>query len=73
MAAANLPDEEYDQVELITDPALCQGFSNIELTPDPDEWLWAGNSGMPATTNFIRGASRVFEGYNSFDASRAEA
>jgi alkaline phosphatase D len=56
MAAANPPDEEYDQVELITDPAFMSRFFHIELTPDPDEWLkWAEIQGMPSNvTNFIR-------------------
>jgi alkaline phosphatase D len=48
MAAANPPDEDYDQVELITDPAFMSRFFHLELTPDPDEWLkWSKTQAIP--------------------------
>jgi alkaline phosphatase D len=55
IAAANPPDEEYDQVELITDPAFMSRFFHIELTPDPEEWLkWSKQQNVPdCVTRFI--------------------
>ncbi|HDG61687.1 MAG: AAA family ATPase [Thermotoga sp. 4484_232] len=42
MAAMNPPDEEYDQADLITDPAFISRFFIIEVSPDPREWVeWA--------------------------------
>lgn len=47
MASANPPDEEYDQVELITDPAFLSRFFHLVLTPDKDEWVrWARKNGI---------------------------
>lgn len=56
MAAANPPDEEYDQVELITDPAFMSRFFHLELTPDSEEWLeWARTQNLPdCVTRFIK-------------------
>jgi len=39
MGAANPPDEEYDQVDLITDPAFMSRFFHLELSPDVDDWV----------------------------------
>ncbi len=48
MAAANPPDEEYDQVELITDPAFMSRFFHLEITPSADEWIkWAEKYEVP--------------------------
>ena len=42
MAAMNPPDEEYDQADLITDPAFISRFFILEISPDPKEWIeWA--------------------------------
>jgi len=42
MASMNPPDENYDQVELITDPAFLSRFFILEIHPDPKEWVeWA--------------------------------
>ncbi|WP_448376526.1 AAA family ATPase [Fervidobacterium sp.] len=42
MASMNPPDENYDQVELITDPAFLSRFFILEIHPEPAEWLsWA--------------------------------
>ncbi|MFN6991815.1 MAG: AAA family ATPase [Fervidobacterium sp.] len=42
MASMNPPDENYDQVELITDPAFLSRFFIFEIHPEPKEWLnWA--------------------------------
>jgi len=42
MASMNPPDENYDQVELITDPAFLSRFFILEIHPDPNEWVeWA--------------------------------
>ncbi len=42
MASMNPPDENYDQVELITDPAFLSRFFILEIHPEPDEWInWA--------------------------------
>ncbi|MDI3516521.1 MAG: hypothetical protein PWP09_587 [Thermotogota bacterium] len=50
MAAANPPDEDYDQVELITDPAFMSRFFHLEITPDAEEWIvWAEKNGVPET------------------------
>ncbi|MDK2954227.1 MAG: hypothetical protein PWQ27_1610 [Kosmotoga sp.] len=56
MAAANPPDEEYDQVELITDPAFMSRFFHLEITPTPTEWIeWAKKVGVPNEINeFIK-------------------
>lgn len=48
LAAANPPDEEYDQVELITDPAFMSRFFHLEITPSIKEWTaWAKSVGVP--------------------------
>ncbi|MDY6896398.1 MAG: MoxR family ATPase [Thermotogota bacterium] len=39
MGAANPPDEEYDQVDLITDPAFMSRFFHLELSPDVEDWI----------------------------------
>lgn len=50
MAAANPPDEEYDQVELITDPAFMSRFFHLEITPGASEWVkWANETGVPSS------------------------
>lgn len=42
IAAMNPPDDEYDQAELITDPAFISRFFILEVNPDPKEWIeWA--------------------------------
>ncbi len=46
-AAMNPPDDEYDQAELITDPAFISRFFILEITPDPKEWVeWAKENGV---------------------------
>ena len=46
-AAMNPPDDEYDQAELITDPAFISRFFVLEINPDPEEWVnWAKESGV---------------------------
>lgn len=56
IAAANPPDEEYDQVELITDPAFMSRFFHLEITPSSEEWInWANSKEVPSEiTNFIK-------------------
>lgn len=56
MAAMNPPDEEYDQAELITDPAFISRFFILEITPDTKEWLdWAERTGVvEEVRRFIR-------------------
>jgi len=45
MAAMNPPEEEYDQADLITDPAFISRFFILEVNPDVSEWLeWAGKN-----------------------------
>ncbi|WGS65478.1 AAA family ATPase [Marinitoga aeolica] len=42
MAAANPPDDDYDQVDLITDPAFMSRFFHLSLNPEVNEWVnWA--------------------------------
>jgi alkaline phosphatase D len=55
MAAANPPDEEYDQVELITDPAFMSRFFHLDISPNDKDWIdWAKNIGIDKNTiNFI--------------------
>jgi len=55
MAAANPPDEEYDQVELITDPAFMSRFFHLDISPNDKDWIeWANNVGIDKNTiNFI--------------------
>ncbi|KAF2956103.1 MoxR family ATPase [Marinitoga sp. 38H-ov] len=44
MAAANPPDDDYDQVDLITDPAFMSRFFHLSLNPEVNEWIkWAQN------------------------------
>ncbi len=65
VAAMNPPDDEYDQAELITDPAFISRFFVLEVDPNPDEWVsWARNIGVdPMVIDFI-------SGYPEFLASR---
>jgi len=55
MAAANPPDEEYDQVELITDPAFMSRFFHLDISPNDKDWIdWAKKEGIDKNTiNFI--------------------
>ncbi len=55
-AAMNPPDDEYDQAELITDPAFISRFFVLEITPDPNEWIeWAKRKKINSdVVNFIR-------------------
>ncbi|HOJ88663.1 MAG TPA: MoxR family ATPase [Pseudothermotoga sp.] len=42
MATMNPPDDEYDQADLITDPAFISRFFIIDVAPSIEEWqLWA--------------------------------
>lgn len=42
MATMNPPDEEYDQADLITDPAFISRFFIIDISPSIEEWRsWA--------------------------------
>ncbi len=42
MATMNPPDDEYDQAELITDPAFISRFFILDITPSTEEWqVWA--------------------------------
>ncbi|HOO74479.1 MAG TPA: MoxR family ATPase, partial [Tepiditoga sp.] len=46
-AAANPPDEDYDQVDLISDPAFMSRFFHLSITPDVSSWLkWAGKENI---------------------------
>lgn len=46
-AAMNPPDDEYDQAELITDPAFISRFFVLEINPDPQEWVkWSEKNGV---------------------------
>ncbi len=46
-AAMNPPDDEYDQAELITDPAFISRFFVLEINPDPEEWVkWSERNGV---------------------------
>ena len=55
MASMNPPDENYDQVELITDPAFLSRFFILEIHPEPSEWInWAEKNSIPRDIiNFI--------------------
>ncbi|SHF19817.1 alkaline phosphatase D [Marinitoga hydrogenitolerans DSM 16785] len=47
MAAANPPDDDYDQVDLITDPAFMSRFFHLSLNSSPEEWInWAENQNV---------------------------
>ncbi|MBT1247540.1 MULTISPECIES: MoxR family ATPase [unclassified Thermosipho (in: thermotogales)] len=47
VASMNPPDEEYDQVDLITDPAFLSRFFILEVSPDTTEWInWAKNNNL---------------------------
>ncbi|GAB6188269.1 MoxR family ATPase [Marinitoga arctica] len=47
MAAANPPDDDYDQVDLITDPAFMSRFFHLSLNPEANEWSqWANNQNV---------------------------
>ncbi|MCX7653993.1 MAG: MoxR family ATPase [Fervidobacterium sp.] len=49
MASMNPPDEDYDQVELITDPAFLSRFFVLEIHPEPREWIkWANENNLSA-------------------------
>jgi len=56
MGAANPPDEEYDQVDLITDPAFMSRFFHLELSPDVDDWIdWSNQESVKSEViSFIR-------------------
>ncbi|MBZ4661857.1 MAG: putative ATPase 5 [Thermotoga sp.] len=56
MAAMNPPEEEYDQADLITDPAFISRFFILEVNPDVSEWLeWAEkNNVSKEVRDFIR-------------------
>lgn len=56
LASMNPPDENYDQVELITDPAFLSRFFVLEVHPDAREWTeWAERNGVPRdVVEFIR-------------------
>lgn len=56
MGASNPPDEEYDQVDLITDPAFMSRFFHLELSPDVDDWVeWStSNNVSPEIVSFIK-------------------
>ncbi len=42
MATMNPPDDEYDQADLITDPAFISRFFIIDISPSVEEWQrWA--------------------------------
>lgn len=55
VASMNPPDEDYDQVDLITDPAFLSRFFILEISPNIEEWLkWAETVQMPdEIRNFI--------------------
>ena len=55
VASMNPPDEDYDQVDLITDPAFLSRFFILEISPTVDEWLqWANKMNLPnEIKNFI--------------------
>ena len=47
VAAMNPPDDEYDQADLITDPAFISRFFILEIDPNPEDWIeWARSSGL---------------------------
>ncbi|PLV59734.1 AAA family ATPase [Thermotoga sp. KOL6] len=56
MAAMNPPEEEYDQADLITDPAFISRFFILEVNPNASEWLeWASRNGVSEEVrNFIK-------------------
>ncbi len=56
VATMNPPEEEYDQAELITDPAFISRFFVLEVDPDPEEWIeWAKAEGVDTKVlNFIK-------------------
>ncbi|HEY8542022.1 MAG TPA: MoxR family ATPase [Pseudothermotoga sp.] len=50
MATMNPPDDEYDQADLITDPAFISRFFIIEISPSIEEWkLWAQQNNVDET------------------------
>ncbi|HBT40043.1 MAG: MoxR family ATPase [Pseudothermotoga sp.] len=55
MATMNPPDEEYDQADLITDPAFISRFFVLHVNPTVDEWKeWAQINGVdPKVIDFI--------------------
>ncbi|QTA38758.1 MoxR family ATPase [Thermosipho ferrireducens] len=57
IASMNPPDEDYDQVDLITDPAFLSRFFILEISPHVDEWLkWADKYDVPEEIKeFIKG------------------
>lgn len=47
MATMNPPDEEYDQADLITDPAFISRFFVLHVSPTVEEWKeWAKINGV---------------------------
>ena len=47
LGSANPPDDEYDQAELITDPAFLSRFFHLEITPNVAEWInWAAENSI---------------------------
>jgi len=55
MATMNPPDEEYDQADLITDPAFISRFFVLHVNPTVDEWKeWAQINGVePKVIDFV--------------------
>ena len=52
LAAANPPDEEYDQVDLITDPAFMSRFFHLEMNSEVNEWVnWSRQNDIPEIIN----------------------
>ncbi|MFN4189934.1 MAG: AAA family ATPase [Pseudothermotoga sp.] len=56
MATMNPPDEEYDQADLITDPAFISRFFIIDISPSIEEWQrWAEQNNVDrSVTEFIK-------------------
>jgi len=47
LGSANPPDDEYDQAELITDPAFLSRFFHLEITPNTNDWIkWANENAL---------------------------
>lgn len=50
MATMNPPDEEYDQADLITDPAFVSRFFVLHVNPTVEEWReWARINGVDSS------------------------
>jgi MoxR-like ATPase len=56
IAAANPPDDDYDQVDLITDPAFMSRFFHLSLNPEVNEWVtWAKSQNVSSqVVDFIK-------------------